>query len=341
MIMTTLTSAEHLKTQISLGINSRFIDTVEAFLGEKNREYRKIYAEEAIRALWAIWGTDRKFEPYLTKFKTAENAGFIFDDFHRDHLVHSLYVYLLGQYLICICKKLKKYTWDQIPLFLFSWGMAATLHDIAYPLELYSKQISNYLGKRRPKLAKAAKLRLTVELEGLVDIGKRDLNLWDVLNKHLIEKYNIRSFNIERYFENKCAREGIIDHGVMSSLIVLKYFYEGGEFDDVILDVASAIVLHNINRRGKLDVRLKENGLAYLLILSDELQEWDRPSITRDVIPSKGVLILKSAIPDIDIECSYLLTSSEIDKKQESLFNKIRVSDISINISGISFSNYD
>ncbi len=92
-------------------------------------------------------------------------------------------------------------------------------------------------------------------------------------------------------FADNMAASGFIDHGYYSALIVLKWYgcaiQRAGitpqRFFWPVLDSAGAILLHNYYRTnlqkppfdlGPMSAR--SNPLAYLLILCDELQEWNR-----------------------------------------------------------------
>ena len=92
-------------------------------------------------------------------------------------------------------------------------------------------------------------------------------------------------------FVNIMARLGFIDHGYYSSIIVLKWYgyliqsanYKPEYFFWPVLDSASAILLHNYykNVMQKNPFNLgtlpsSTHPIAFLLILCDELQEWNR-----------------------------------------------------------------
>lgn len=92
-------------------------------------------------------------------------------------------------------------------------------------------------------------------------------------------------------FVNVMARFGFIDHGYYSSIIVLKWYgfliqsahYKPEYFFWPVLDSASAILLHNCykNMMMKKPFELgplspSTHPIAFLLILCDELQEWNR-----------------------------------------------------------------
>jgi len=87
------------------------------------------------------------------------------------------------------------------------------------------------------------------------------------------------------------AQNGFVDHGFYSAIIILKWYgyliqlakYRPEYFFFPILDCASAILLHNYYRNAlmkspyNLDAMSPyAHPIAYLLILCDELQEWNR-----------------------------------------------------------------
>ena len=78
---------------------------------------------------------------------------------HRDHFVHSTYVYLLGLYISkknkdyygCLQKafeynhpvKAGEHDWEKV--FKFRWAITALFHDAGYPVEIAAKQMNKYL----------------------------------------------------------------------------------------------------------------------------------------------------------------------------------------------------
>ncbi len=92
-------------------------------------------------------------------------------------------------------------------------------------------------------------------------------------------------------FVDTMARYGFIDHGFYSAIIVLKWYgyliqrcrYKPEYFFHPILNSASAILLHNYYKNvimkppfSKPALSPRLHPIAFLLILCDELQEWDR-----------------------------------------------------------------
>lgn len=92
-------------------------------------------------------------------------------------------------------------------------------------------------------------------------------------------------------FVNVMAKLGFIDHGYYSSIIVLKWYayliqsagYKPEYFFWPVLDSASAILLHNCYKNIMMKkpydlgaMKPETHPIAFLLILCDELQEWNR-----------------------------------------------------------------
>ncbi len=92
-------------------------------------------------------------------------------------------------------------------------------------------------------------------------------------------------------FVDKMAETGFIDHGYYSALIILKWYgyviQESGYLPEYffwpVVDSATAILLHNWYRNGLTKkpfnlgpMHASDNPIAWLLILCDELQEWNR-----------------------------------------------------------------
>src|SRR5690606_23024238 len=111
------------------------------------------------------------------------------------------------------------------------------------------------------------------------------------------------------------------DHGFYSAIIVLKWYgyliqkcgYNPNYFYYPVVDSASSILLHNCYR----SILMKEpflldkltpekNPVAYLLILCDELQEWNRAaygSIDKKRVSSSKI---KAAISNREINLTYI-----------------------------------
>lgn len=98
-------------------------------------------------------------------------------------------------------------------------------------------------------------------------------------------------------FPDTMARFGFIDHGYYSAIIILKWYgfliqsagYKPEYFFWPVLDSASAVLLHNYYRNvlqkepyGLKPLKPETHPLAFLLILCDELQEWNRDAYGKE-----------------------------------------------------------
>lgn len=113
------------------------------------------------------------------------------------------------------------------------------------------------------------------------------------------------------------AKSGFIDHGFYSAIIVLKWYgfliqsckYKPEYYFYPVLDSASAILLHNYYKNvimkppfDKNSLSPYEHPIAYLLILCDELQDWNREAY--------GIASKKLAQAE---EVSIVLTDKQLD----------------------------
>jgi hypothetical protein len=242
---------------------------------------------------------------------------------HRDHYVHSASVYVLGLAIYNGCAEIRSACntdrherdnqADQKSSFLFRWSLAACLHDIAYPLELSLKSFNRYSaslhemedGKEHSFLSIAPDMYERFNLLPIIEpdneamfIHRKDTAIGMIANYltgHRLRNSPITYDTLHEFLKKYLIDNlsiGRIDHGVFSSLIILKrihelykknswdiwdYYYE-------VIDAATAIFLHNSYRYSGLN-NIFGNGkfqydypsaLGYLLYLSDSLCEWLR-----------------------------------------------------------------
>jgi len=143
-------------------------------------------------------------------------------------------------------------------------------------------------------------------------------------------------------FVGYMAKSGFIDHGYYSSIIVLKWYgfliqscnYKSDYFFYPILDSASAILLHNYYKNvimkppfDKGSLSPSDHPIAYLLILCDELQEWNREAYG---ILDKTLTFAGDAsvvITDKRLDITYMtqkgMMPEEFSEKKEGLFSKL------------------
>lgn len=116
----------------------------------------------------------------------------------------------------------------------------------------------------------------------------------DLLSHKIYLAFDVDLKNIKKSLDNYViymAKHGFIDHGFYSAIIVLKWYgyliqlseNKPEDFFFPILDSASAILLHNYYRNALMKppynlgvLSTTDHPLAFMLILCDELQEWNR-----------------------------------------------------------------
>lgn len=224
---------------------------------------------------------------------------------HRDHYSHSVYVFALGL-AIYACDGGYKRAFDGFYGyqngggalgFVYLWGMTSLFHDIGYPFQLAHEQIKNYaaemwgkdnvinpyvsfgncaaftaLDKETSERVKKT-LDTTAALTSLDELFAYGLKLRENYDEKLVA---------ERLRRRVEAQPAFMDHAYFSAVVLAKQLLasEDFELDNARLDVLTAILLHNSFNKyeapGRHPIALAEHPLSYLLILCDELQNWDR-----------------------------------------------------------------
>ena len=247
----------------------------------------------------------------------------------RDHVVHALLSFFLGIYINeFFIKKITGKRTDP-----FQWKIAGLLHDIAYPV-----QISQGIAKRySDKINEIKDNLILVRPDVYFSIVPRNLDiLQNNVNSFVLIQNQIKKWKLQ--IDVKAEYERMVDtgqtcHGMISGLSILyvidmmyqKYnprrvrkscfqphsnvSWNQKYFEDAIVPSCSAIFLHNL-RKGcfeKAKINMRKAPIAFLLKLSDLLQEWERPSFKDkkgfssyqfDIDMRKDELIFKADIPE-------------------------------------------
>lgn len=267
-----------------------FLKTPEPFLKRQ---------ENAINLLKDIMEEHRKecFFKYLTELARVEYGSRELAPQHRDHIVHAMLSFILGIY---ISEKFLKPS--DIKIEPFQWKLASLFHDIGYPIQVASNYLLKPFGDNINKIMESLgvenkNLHFKIAVDGFENLTN-DKNSFDLIDKR-IDEWDIDIHSKEVY--NRMLESGKIDHGIISSLTLLnvidliyqKYNPER-KYSDVIkndvnfnqkffehdvVSACSAIFIHNLNSEDfptKID--RSKAPIAFLLRLSDCLQEWERPS---------------------------------------------------------------
>ncbi len=199
--------------------------------------------------------------------------------------------------------------------FLEYWGLASLFHDIGYPFELPFEQVLSYYevgGKDRDegglflayrnvelitKLEKEAQTHFETEF-GRPFATTEELFAWGITDR-LGKAYGFtEEFMLKTIHDKPIAPEGFqyhMDHAYFSATRLYREIekYVGiGNIKQKHLDALTAILMHNSlfkfhiarykDDDRKSPLRIDQHPLAWLLMLCDELQCWDRTAYGRN-----------------------------------------------------------
>ena len=236
-----------------------------------------------------------------------ENHAGVLLDKHRDHYSHSVYVFAIGLAIYDNSKDFR-HAFDCFynvgsgyRLFLYFWGLTALFHDIGYPFEIAHDEIKTYTkdiwgDDSRVPFVSYANFDRFIRINEDDCAALRDLShseeLFYDMNKllsfwlHLRLGYNRSA--VEKKLEQEQASSKFQDHAYFSAILLLRFILDN-HIDMIsvgFMDAVSAILLHNSLNRFNMDgfsrrIDMYEFPLAYLLVLADNLQDWDRQAYGR------------------------------------------------------------
>ena len=241
---------------------------------------------------------------------------------HRDHYSHAVYVFALGLALYqnngayraeySRCYGLTE-EGQAACHYLNYWGMTALFHDIGYPFELPFEQVASYFevsGDRRADrpfvayrnleslvtLSPAVQVRLGELFHGR-KFSTSDELFACALAQKLSGTYPVTEEGLAAALREIPARPDrfhfYMDHAYFSATVLLNRLFctLGCALEREHVDALTAILLHNslykftiahYNEPGNLPFRMQLHPLAYMLMLCDELQCWDRTAYGRN-----------------------------------------------------------
>lgn len=267
---------------------------------------------------------------------------------HRDHYSHSVYVFALGlaifannkTYRQTYCEFYDYSDYDSYSEFLYYWGITSLFHDIGYPFQLAHEQIKQYCcelwgnSQANPYVTYGnfddfISIKDN-EREIIASYDNNALSNVKNINKILAYAVNLRLGYSKKEIEEKLysrvlAQPNFMDHGYFSSVLILKQLLSsnGLHLNEAIMDVLSAILLHNNFNKYDIpnsrSISLNEHPLAYLMILCDELQNWDRYAYGKISKRDPIAYDIRLNIDDNAIRVNYIF-----DKSTVSIGNTIR-----------------
>ena len=261
----------------------------------------------------------RRIIELLSEFE-ANGSGLLMK--HRDHYAHSVYVFILGLALYGSNEWYRQTYQEQYGIaehhqaachYLQFWGMAALFHDIGYPFELPFEQVASYFEvegdqrQKRPFVAYQALQSFTSigtpvrnclkELLGGKDFATINQLFAYLLAQKLGETYGFSQQQMEEWLAQKPTHpekfNHFMDHAYFSAVVLFQKMFDemGCPLHLEHLDALTAILMHNslykfciahYKDENNRPLRCELHPLAYMLMLCDELQCWDRTAYGRN-----------------------------------------------------------
>lgn len=388
----------------------QFFDKLEIYEDKKNKKNYKndiynsitnfladkteINAYDVYKSFFdAYWiGIQDEVNPFLEltqKMKNFEEYNGRLLENHRDHYIHTVFVFLLGLSIFAQNKNyreiFKEYALDeskypdfydtQYEEFFYRWGLASLFHDIAYPLEIIIKQANDYINfvseYSNPIGERGMSIRLSISSNffNLSVLEPRSKSK-DKFNKKygkfkpkfldnsisllaytLYENFNLSldeiRFNLDDFVE-KMNKSNILDHGFFSAIIMLKWYHHlvkktnwnPAYFYFPVVDSASSILLHNYYKHTLMkdpfnlnQMSAEQHPIAYLLVLCDELQEWNREGYGKMDFKKDIPTDFNLFIDELKLKIKYKYTKGSdnnefLEEKYKKITSVININDI-------------
>jgi DNA-binding transcriptional regulator YiaG len=320
----------------------RFFDdlTGKYEIGE-NCEYIDVKLHSLKIGLEELWVFQaRKGETFklFQNFESFEKILFQSNPDYRGHYVHQFDVFLLGYYILNriletdteISKKFKPSAERNPNL---TWMLASTFHDIGYPIEKIDEWFSSFLNTfLRVKTA------YPIEIERILTPV-----FFDYLRYLSEEHYNqtkepmavsgqcyLRDWKFHNILLDNLKLKK--DHGIISSLLLIHSLFTQEKirnfnewlfetFEPEIIPACHAISIHNL----KIDyekISLSQSPFAFLLVLCDTIQDWERSVAGKDHSELKYIEVGFSDItPTIEfaLQINSVRKFDELDELQKRL----------------------
>lgn len=245
---------------------------------------------------------------YYQQFIHYEILLFALDENHRDHVIHSVWVMLIGFYLRHQCNPMRKFSYhvfstddEKFEDYILAnkelekkesslWILIAVTHDIGYPIQktltannIMSKMIDNFGFLTQTHFSYQFNIVHQTSIEELLNLLSTQL-FWQDNNGCTIGIAVGTRLDYAKSFER-------LDHGIMSAYLLLKYLDEICNVMNILRDIKelryawesatdmgfiatwlAAIASHTNNNR----YWTRLDDIEPLLFLSDELDEFSR-----------------------------------------------------------------
>lgn len=318
----------------SVSYHKKLCELVTQHLLKKGNDYD--FVSRAFSELWKECKLKMEYSNFLKEYEPALyhiSAGE--KKVYRDHYLHQFQVFLLGIHIIDKYHKIiekchKNFTLDILEK---QWLVAASFHDMAYPVQLYDSWSKKFFKN----------------IFGISNVGASDLKS-EFIDKTLLScmGYLINSFcetHLKKILGGKFLAEeqklvqffyakitGVKHHCILSGLSLLKQaskVNDSGLLENVMIPAALAITLHDkeiwdtlCNEHGCSMIKFENDPLAFILLFCDCIQEWGRPKASPEERKIEERFLLKEieATKDkysVTIFAPYLLSTSPFFDKTE------------------------
>lgn len=200
--------------------------------------------------------------------------------------------------------------------FLKYWGLASLFHDIGYPFELPFEQVASYFevsGDDRKKRPFIAYRNLEDQVKITEPVARKVAEIYDMksqpifettdelfahdLTEKLSETYRFTKEQMLCFLREKPVEPNkfnhYMDHAYFSATVLFRKLFCEMECDlqKEHIDALTAILMHNslykfciahYKDENNIPFKAERHPLAYMLMLCDELQCWDRTAYGRN-----------------------------------------------------------
>lgn len=217
---------------------------------------------------------------------------------YRDHFLHQFQVFLIGSIIIDKLIASKKINLD-IDALSKGWLLASTFHDFAQAVQKYDDWNKTFFKESlKIDVLEALELKKHYVENAFMSSAEHIISSLAKCFCYFEEQEQTKNYNkIRHFFYHQITDEK--NHGLLSSLSLLKRFEANGEFHELILPSATAIAIHDdsiwqamsglLGNSNEKDwnanlcalkplsrLKLSIQPIAFLLILCDNIQDWGR-----------------------------------------------------------------
>lgn len=253
-------------------------EMVNQFLSDKSaNEYD--FCKNTVEMLWKKY-LDIEFKEILSVFEPIL-PEVVPSGHYRDHLLHQFQVFLTGTYAVDKLYDSFKTNYESPEL---SWLIAATTHDIAYPIQYYNQWTATVFNRLFSITENIGAIELKshfidgsfLECLGLLIERFFNCKLQDCEEGQRLATQN----SLVRFFHKQSTEDR--NHGVLQCLSLLKSPGCSTK-KEIFVPSALSVALHHgiwkkLNEQGLLKkIAFANDPLTFILIFFDTIQEWGRP----------------------------------------------------------------